>query len=112
MALSAVLNRPSCLQVDAELAEFEDRCSAPADRVGKIRQRERHPVRFAERLALAQDAVVPRRRLDREADGLEPAAVGCYANCASSVDPWSASVDESFETACITLSKYPAPTSR
>ena len=35
-----------------------------------------------------------------------------YANCCSSVEPWSASVDESLDTACITLSKYPAPTSR
>ena len=35
-----------------------------------------------------------------------------YANCASSVEPWSASVDESLDTACITWSKYPAPTSR
>ena len=35
-----------------------------------------------------------------------------YANWASSVEPWSARVDESFDTACITLSKYPAPTSR
>jgi hypothetical protein len=46
---------------------------AAADRVGRKRQRERHPVCFAERLAVAQDAVVARRRLDSEADGLEPA---------------------------------------
>src|ERR671914_1027502 len=61
------------LEVDAELAQFDDRRSAPADRVRRERQRERHPVRFAERLALAQDAVVPRRRLDREAERLEAA---------------------------------------
>src|SRR5919106_2560376 len=61
------------LQVDAELAQLDDRRSAPADRVGRERQRERHPVRFAERLALAQDAVVPGRRFDREAERLEPA---------------------------------------
>ena len=61
------------LQVDAELAQLDDRRSAPADRVGRERQRERHPVRLAQRLALAQDAVVPRRRLDREADRLEAA---------------------------------------
>ena len=35
-----------------------------------------------------------------------------YANCASSVEPCSASVEESLEIACITWSKYPAPTSR
>src|SRR5439155_78250 len=35
-----------------------------------------------------------------------------YANCCSSVDPRSASVDESLATACTTRSKYPAPTSR
>src|SRR5918995_1081480 len=61
------------LQVDAELAQLDDRRSAPADRVGRERQRERHPVRFAERLALAQDAVVPGRRLDGEAERLEAA---------------------------------------
>jgi hypothetical protein len=44
-----------------------------ADRVGRQQQRERDPVLFAERVALAQDAVVLRRRLDREADRLEPA---------------------------------------
>ena len=31
------------------------------------------PVRLARRLAVAQDAVVPRRGLDREADGFEQA---------------------------------------
>jgi hypothetical protein len=41
--------------------------------VRRERQRERHPVRFAERLAVAQDAVVARRGLDCEADGFEPA---------------------------------------
>jgi hypothetical protein len=61
------------LRIEAELAQLDDRGSAPADRVGRERQRERHPVRFAERLAVAQDAVVARRRLDREADGFEPA---------------------------------------
>jgi hypothetical protein len=59
------------LQIDAELAEFDDRCSAPADRVGRERECERHPVRFSQRLAVAQDAVVARRRLDRKAHGLE-----------------------------------------
>ena len=36
-------------------------------------QRNRHLVLLLERLPVAQDAVVPRRRLDREADGFEPA---------------------------------------
>jgi hypothetical protein len=65
--------RALVLQVDAEPAQLDDRRSAPADRVGRERQHEGHPVRFAKRLALAQDAVVPRRRLDREAHGFEPA---------------------------------------
>src|SRR5581483_5017252 len=34
------------------------------------------------------------------------------ANCASSVEPFSASVSLSGDTACVTRSKYPAPTSR
>src|SRR4029453_9485618 len=62
----------AALQVDAELPEFDHRGSAPPDRVGRERQHERHSVRLAERLAVAQDAVVARRRLDREADGFEP----------------------------------------
>ena len=53
----------------AELAEFDDGSSAPADRVGRERQRERHSVRLAQRLAVAHDAVVPRRSLDSEAHG-------------------------------------------
>jgi hypothetical protein len=57
----------------AELPKLDDRGSAPADRVGRERQRERHPVRLVQRLAVAQDAVVPRRGLDREADGFESA---------------------------------------
>src|SRR5205823_11562424 len=47
--------------------------SAPTDRVRRKRERERHPVRLAERLTVAQDSVVPRRRLDREPHGFEPA---------------------------------------
>ena len=54
---------------------------------------------------LAVEALDERERLPAE-------RVDLYANCASSVEPWSASVDESFDTACITWSKYPAPTSR
>jgi chorismate mutase len=42
------------LQIDAELAELDDRRSTPADRVGRERQRERHPIRLSERLAFAQ----------------------------------------------------------
>jgi hypothetical protein len=61
------------LQIDAELAELDDRRPTPADRVGRERQHERHPVRLAERLAVAQDAVVARRGLDRKPDGFEPA---------------------------------------
>jgi hypothetical protein len=60
------------LKIDAELAEFHDRRSPPPDGVGRERQRERHPVRFAERLTIAQYAVVPGRRFDREALCLEP----------------------------------------
>ena len=40
-------------EVDAELAQFHDRCSAPADRVGGEREHEGHPVLFAEWLAVA-----------------------------------------------------------
>src|SRR5439155_3961532 len=54
------------LGLDAELAEFDDRRSTPADHVGRERQRERHPVRLAQHFAVAQDAVVPGRRLDRD----------------------------------------------
>jgi hypothetical protein len=61
------------LDVDAELAKFDDRRSTPADRVRRERQREGHPVRFAERLAVAHHAVMPRRRFNCEAYGLEPA---------------------------------------
>jgi hypothetical protein len=58
------------LQVDPELAQLDDRRAAPADRVGRKRQRERLP--FALRSGLpARNAVVPGRRLDREADGLK-----------------------------------------
>jgi hypothetical protein len=46
------------LEVNAELAQLDDCRSPPTDRVGRERQRERHPVLFAERLARAQDAVV------------------------------------------------------
>jgi hypothetical protein len=38
---------------------------------GEKGSRERHPVRLPERLAVAQDAIVPGRRLDREAHGFE-----------------------------------------
>src|SRR5919204_5136722 len=61
------------LEVDAELAELDDRGSAPADRVGREWQHERHPIRLAERFAVTQHAVVPGRRLDGEAHGLESA---------------------------------------
>ena len=47
-----------------------------------------------------------------EAERLPRENVCFYANCFSSVEPLSASVEESFDTACITWSKYPAPTSR
>jgi hypothetical protein len=47
------------LDADAELAQFNDRSSAPADRVGREWQRERHPVCLAQRLAVAEDAVGP-----------------------------------------------------
>jgi hypothetical protein len=41
------------LQLDAELAQLNDRRSAPADRVSRERQRERrHPVRPAQRLTV------------------------------------------------------------
>src|SRR5919198_6027355 len=60
------------LRIDSELAEFDDRRTAPADGVGRERQRERHPIRLAQRLAVAQHAVVARRRLDREAHCFEP----------------------------------------
>jgi hypothetical protein len=75
----------SCYRSDAELAELDDRRSTPADRVGRERQRERHPVRLAERLAVAQDVVVARRGLDREADGFEPADE--LANVLPHLDP-------------------------
>jgi hypothetical protein len=38
-------------------------------------------------------------------DELEPLLLGYAWNCASSVDPLSASVDESGDTACVTRSK-------
>ena len=59
--------------VDAELPQLNDCRLAPADRVGGERKRERHSVLLPERLAVAQDMVVPGRRLDRQTDGLEPA---------------------------------------
>jgi hypothetical protein len=59
------------LEVDAELPQLDDRCPAPTGRVGRERQHERHPIRLAKLLAVAQDTVVPRGRLDREALGLE-----------------------------------------
>jgi hypothetical protein len=49
------------LQVDAELAQFDDRRSAPADRVGRERERERHPVLLPQRLPVAQHLVVAGR---------------------------------------------------
>jgi hypothetical protein len=59
------------LEVDAEFAQFDDCRSSPAGRVGREREREGHPVLFAERLAIAQDLVVAGGRFDGEADGLE-----------------------------------------
>jgi hypothetical protein len=52
------------LQVDAELAEFDDRRPAPAGRVGREGLREQHPVLLPERLPVAQDVVLAGRRLD------------------------------------------------
>jgi hypothetical protein len=49
------------LPIDAERAQLNDRRSAPTDRVGRERQRKRHPVLFTQRLVLAQDTVVARR---------------------------------------------------
>jgi hypothetical protein len=48
------------LQVDANLAQFDDRRAAPSNRVGRKRQHERHSVLLSERLPVAQDAVVGR----------------------------------------------------
>jgi hypothetical protein len=61
------------LQLDPELAQLDDRRSAPADGVRRIRQRERHSVRLPKWLAVAEDAIVAWRRLDRESHGSEPA---------------------------------------
>jgi hypothetical protein len=61
------------LDVDAQLAQVDDGGSTPPDRVGGERQHEGHPVGSPERLAVAQDAVMARRRLDAQATGLEPA---------------------------------------
>ena len=61
------------LEIDAELAQFDDCRPAPADRVRRKRERDGHPILLAERLAVAEDVVVPGRRLDGEAGGLEPA---------------------------------------
>src|SRR5437016_194038 len=63
----------SRLQVDAELAQVEDRGVAPAGGVGGEGEHERDPVRFPHRLAVAQDLVVAGCRLDGEAGYLEPA---------------------------------------
>jgi hypothetical protein len=75
----------------------------------------------------AKEAVVTIEALDQDADdrpgerGIhDPGhadrrrahAVAPASNCASSVDPLSASVSLSGDTACVTRSKYPAPTSR
>ena len=60
------------LELDAELAELDDRGSSPSGRVGRERQHERHAVGLSKRLAVAQHAVVARRRLDGETDGFEP----------------------------------------
>src|SRR5262249_33917458 len=65
--------RASCYRPMPSVRNSRIAVSTPADRVGRKRQRERHPVRLAERLSVAQDAVVARRRLDREAGGFEPA---------------------------------------
>src|SRR6266508_4543466 len=95
--------RALVLQVDAEPAQLDDRRSAPADRVGRERQHERHPVRFAKRLAVAQDAVVPRRRLDREAHGFEPANE--FTHVLTHPFSWRVSVDGiKRKTACLASS--------
>jgi len=60
------------LEVYAELAQFNDCRSAPADRVRGEGQHEGHPVLLPERPTVAQDAIVPRSRLDREAHRFEP----------------------------------------
>ena len=73
-------------------------CSAPADRVGREGKHERHPVRLAERLALAQDAVVPRRRLDGEAERLK--AADELANVFPHLGPGEGQL-ASFGTTCV-----------
>jgi hypothetical protein len=50
--------REARLEVDAELTQLDDRRHTPADRVGREREHERHPVRLAKRLAITQDAEV------------------------------------------------------
>jgi hypothetical protein len=71
--LGAVGTRCLALEVDSEFPQFNDCCSAPADRVGGEGEREGHPVLLAEWLAVAQDVVVARSRLDGEAGCFEPA---------------------------------------
>src|SRR6266536_548189 len=67
------ISRPSC---------YSSMPSLRSSTIAALRQRtvsgangsvNGHPVRLAERLTVAQDAVVPRRRLDREPHGFEPA---------------------------------------
>src|SRR5512132_386449 len=73
------------LQTDAELAQLDDGRSAPAGCVGREGQHERHPVLFPERLAVAEDAVVPWRRFDGQACSLESADE--FANVLPHLEP-------------------------
>jgi hypothetical protein len=61
------------LWVDAKFPQLDDCRSAPADRVRRERQHERHAVCLSEWLSVAQDSVVPRCRLDGKARGFKPA---------------------------------------
>jgi hypothetical protein len=73
------------LETDAELAQLDDGRSAPAGCVGREGQHERHPVFFPERLAVAEDAVVPWRRFDGQAYSLESADE--FANVLPHLEP-------------------------
>ena len=66
-------SEPLGSDVNAELAEIDDRGLAPSGCVGGEGKRKGHPVGFPERLSVAHDVVVAGRRLDGEAGGFEPA---------------------------------------
>jgi hypothetical protein len=61
------------LSVDAELSQFVDRRSPPADRLESERQRQRHPVRFYGAACRRAGRGNAQGRLDCEADGFESA---------------------------------------